>query len=54
MTEPRTRNEKYNPFEVEPRWRNHWRETNLYTTDLDDSNKPKYYAFTMFPYPSGN
>jgi leucyl-tRNA synthetase len=54
MTEPRTRIEKYNPFEVEPRWRNHWRETNLYTTDLDDSSKPKYYAFTMFPYPSGN
>jgi leucyl-tRNA synthetase len=53
-TETRTRIEKYNPFEVEPRWRNHWRETNLYTTDLDDSSKPKYYAFTMFPYPSGN
>ena len=54
MTETRTRNDRYNPFEVEPRWRNHWRETNLYTTDLDDSSKPKYYAFTMFPYPSGN
>jgi leucyl-tRNA synthetase len=50
----RTHFERYNPFELEPRWRQHWRDTGLYNTDLDDTGKPKHYAFTMFPYPSGN
>jgi leucyl-tRNA synthetase len=50
----RTHFERYNPFELEPRWRQRWRDTGLYNTDLDDTGKPKYYAFTMFPYPSGN
>ena len=45
--------EKYNPQEVEPRLRQKWRESGLYNTDFS-SSKPKYYAFTMFPYPSGN
>ncbi len=46
--------ERYNPHELETRWRQTWREQNLYTTNLDDATKPKHYAFTMFPYPSGN
>jgi leucyl-tRNA synthetase len=50
----RTHFERYNPFELEPRWRQRWRDTGLYNTDLDDTSKPKHYAFTMFPYPSGN
>ncbi len=50
---PATYREKYNPHELEPRWREHWRKTGLYKTDFD-SNNPKHYAFTMFPYPSGN
>ncbi len=54
MTDTITRRiEKYNPQEVEPRWRQQWRESGLYNTDFS-SSKPKYYAFTMFPYPSGN
>jgi leucyl-tRNA synthetase len=54
MTDTITRRiEKYNPQEVEPRWRQKWRETGLYNTDFN-SSKPKFYAFTMFPYPSGN
>ena len=54
MTDTITRRiEKYNPQEVEPRWRQKWLETGLYNTDFS-SSKPKYYAFTMFPYPSGN
>jgi leucyl-tRNA synthetase len=46
--------ERYNPHELETRWRQTWRDQGLYTTDLDDDTKPKYYAFSMFPYPSGN
>jgi leucyl-tRNA synthetase len=45
--------EKYNPQDIEPRWREHWSKTGLYKTDFN-STKPKHYAFTMFPYPSGN
>ncbi len=53
MTEEKQRLEKYNPHEVEPRWREHWETTKLYKTDLH-SSKPKHYMPTMFPYPSGN
>ncbi len=44
---------RYNPKEIEPKWQQIWQETNLYTVDLN-SSKPKYFAFGMFPYPSGN
>lgn len=50
---PTNYREKYNPNEVEPRWREHWRNSGLYNTNFD-ADKPKHYAFTMFPYPSGN
>ncbi len=52
-SENTARFERYNPHEVEKRWREHWRQSGLYKTDFD-SAKPKHYAFTMFPYPSGN
>ncbi len=52
-TEP-SRIDKYNPHELEPRWRAHWEASGLYRTDLFDSSKPKHYMPTMFPYPSGN
>ena len=29
-----------------------WEETRAFKT-LDESDKPKYYALSMFPYPSG-
>jgi leucyl-tRNA synthetase len=54
MTDVKARVEKYNPHEVEPRWRAHWERTKLYKTDLNDSSKPKHFMPTMFPYPSGN
>jgi leucyl-tRNA synthetase len=46
--------EKYNPHELEPRWRAQWEKSGLYRTNLRDSSKPKHYMPTMFPYPSGN
>ncbi len=43
----------YSPTEIESKWQQAWTEANLYKTDTT-SNKPKFYALSMFPYPSGN
>ena len=43
----------YDPGAIERRWRERWAETELYETDQDPA-KPKYYALTMLPYPSGD
>ncbi len=45
--------DKYNPHDIEARWRETWDKAHLYKTDLY-SDKPKHYMPTMFPYPSGN
>jgi leucyl-tRNA synthetase len=50
----RTRRERYNPQEIEQKWKQAWTEADLYHTDLYDDSKPKWYALTMYPYPSGN
>lgn len=44
--------ESYFPQEIEKKWQNIWAETNAFKTP-DVSDKPKYYALSMFPYPSG-
>lgn len=44
--------ESYFPQEIEKKWQGIWEETKAFKT-LDDSDKPKYYALSMFPYPSG-
>jgi leucyl-tRNA synthetase len=44
--------ERYDPAEVEARWRRRWDETGLYTTDLRRDDAPKYYNLMEFPYPS--
>lgn len=44
--------EQYFPQEIEKNWQKLWSESNSFAT-LDESNKPKYYALSMFPYPSG-
>lgn len=44
--------ESYFPQEIEKKWQNIWDETNSFKTP-DVSDKPKYYALSMFPYPSG-
>ena len=43
----------YNPQELEPKWQAKWNETGLYQQVIDKS-KPKHYAMTMLPYPSGD
>jgi len=43
----------YNPAEIEPRWQARWEADGLYHADVDPS-RPKHYALTMLPYPSGD
>ena len=44
---------RYNPVEIEEKWQTHWSHQNLDQTQ-DKADKPKFYALSMFPYPSGN
>jgi len=43
----------YNHVEIEPKWQRKWEAEGLYHADIDPS-RPKYYALTMLPYPSGD
>ena len=43
----------YKPAEIESKWQKKWEQDGLYNADIDVS-KPKYYALTMLPYPSGD
>ncbi|MEJ7872934.1 MAG: leucine--tRNA ligase, partial [Rubrobacteraceae bacterium] len=43
----------YDPGTIERRWQERWMETGLYKAD-EDPGKPKHYALTMLPYPSGD
>ncbi|MDQ4126574.1 MAG: leucine--tRNA ligase [Actinomycetota bacterium] len=52
MSETSTR-KTYDPTALEHRWQQRWAESGLYRTDEDES-KPKHYALTMLPYPSGD
>ncbi|MGJ5675163.1 MAG: leucine--tRNA ligase [Nostochopsis sp.] len=44
---------RYNPTQIEEKWQKTWNELGLDKISLD-TNKPKYYALSMFPYPSGS
>jgi leucyl-tRNA synthetase len=43
----------YIPSEIEPKWQARWADDGLYNADIDPE-KPKHYALTMLPYPSGD
>ena len=43
----------FNPQEMEPRWQKKWEADKLYRSVIDES-RPKHYALTMLPYPSGD
>ncbi len=45
--------EKYDPKNIEAKWQKKWEETELYRSKVD-WDKPKHYALTMLPYPSGD
>ncbi len=44
---------KYNPQSIEGKWQEKWESDKLYRSTVD-WNKPKHYALTMLPYPSGD
>ena len=44
--------EQYYPQAIEKKWQKIWDESNANKV-TEDSEKPKYYALSMFPYPSG-
>ena len=43
----------YSPQTLEPKWQAKWEADKLYRAVIDES-RPKYYALTMLPYPSGD
>jgi len=45
--------DQYVPQEIETKWQKRWADDGLYRAVVDPS-KPKHYALTMLPYPSGD
>ncbi len=45
--------DSYQPQAIERKWQAQWEENKQFATDTQDNAKPKYYALSMFPYPSG-
>jgi leucyl-tRNA synthetase len=45
--------EGYIPSKIEPKWQAKWEADGLYHADIDPK-RPKHYALTMLPYPSGD
>ena len=43
----------YNASEIEQKWQQQWQESQIDKTP-QQSDRPKFYALSMFPYPSGN
>jgi leucyl-tRNA synthetase len=43
---------RYEPGEIEPKWRSKWVEANLFRT-REEPGKPKFYGIPYFPFPSG-
>jgi len=46
------RDNAYDPSAIEPKWQQRWEEQGLHRSDVDPA-RPKHYALTMLPYPSG-
>ena len=45
--------ERYEPQSIEARWREEWTKQAAFKATEGDT-RPKFYALTMFPYPSGD
>ncbi|MCK6540943.1 MAG: leucine--tRNA ligase, partial [Anaerolineales bacterium] len=52
-TETGIKDISYNPSVIEKKWQAKWEADKLYRSVIDES-KPKHYALTMLPYPSGD
>jgi leucyl-tRNA synthetase len=49
---PAVGSDRYDPALIEPKWRARWETDELYRA-RDESDRPKWYSLTMYPYPSG-
>jgi len=45
--------DQYVPQDIEPKWQKRWDDDKLYRSVIDH-DRPKHYALTMLPYPSGD
>jgi leucyl-tRNA synthetase len=50
---PERRDNAFNPQAMEPKWQAKWEADKLYRAVIDE-RRPKHYALTMLPYPSGD
>src|SRR5512139_982899 len=53
QTEARRPDKSYQPKAIEKKWQDKWEADQLYRAVIDES-RPKHYALTMLPYPSGD
>ncbi len=53
VKEEKKKDISFNPQAMEPRWQKKWETDKLYRSVIDE-NRPKHYALTMLPYPSGD
>ncbi len=53
MTDDKRDKVKYQPSAIEAKWQQKWETDGVYRAKVD-WNKPKHYAVTMLPYPSGD
>ena len=44
---------RYDPRELDRKWQQRWADDDLYRVE-DDDPRPRWYALTMYPYPSGD
>ena len=44
---------RYDPIELETRWQKEWLRQGLDRTPVAETNQKRFYALSMFPYPSG-
>ena len=51
--ETTVKDKSFNPQAFEPKWQKKWEKDQLYRSVIDES-RPKHYALTMLPYPSGD
>tara|TARA_A100001037_G_scaffold69872_2_gene62443 strand:+ start:64336 stop:66807 length:2472 start_codon:yes stop_codon:yes gene_type:complete len=52
-THKKISNLRYDPQEIDIKWQNRWERDNVYKVE-EDSDRPNWYALTMYPYPSGD
>jgi leucyl-tRNA synthetase len=53
INEERMKDTAYNHAKIEKKWQEKWEADGLYRAVIDES-RPKHYALTMLPYPSGD